>query len=265
MLASVVASTYQNWEHILVDDGSTEDLKAVVQSFNDPRIRYFRFDENRGVPHGTNFALEMANGKYICLLSADEVITKEKLAEQVEYLETHPAVDCIWGLPGSGSDGVPYTMGPRPEWEQYAMKAHNRSREAWMRTLLQLENVPIGGASLMMKREVIKALGYMDEKLTMFSDHELYCRFFSRGYIGQILPYRWAIDKPVGPDSVRTQNQHGAGGIQVRLREAHAPVPAAKGHGDGRHPLLQPRGLSEGGCRFGARSDGAGRRDPDSG
>lgn len=208
MLASVVASTYQNWEHILVDDGSTEDLKAVVESFNDPRIRYFRFDENRGVPHGTNYALGMANGKYICLLSADEVITKEKLAEQVEYLETHPAVDCIWGLPGSGSDGVPYAMGPRPEWEQYAMKAHNRSREAWMRTLLKLENVPIGGASLMMKREVIKALGYMDEKLTMFSDHELYCRFFSRGYIGQILPYRWAIDKPVSPDSVRMQNQH---------------------------------------------------------
>jgi glycosyltransferase involved in cell wall biosynthesis len=221
MIASIVASTYENWELVIVDDGSTEDLKGVVQSFNDNRIRYFRFTENRGVPKGTNWALEQATGKYVCLLSADETITKEKLAEQVAYLEANPSVDCVWGLPGSGGDGVQYPMGLRPEWEQYAMKAHNRSREAWLRTLLQLENVPIGGCSLMMKASVMKALGGQDETLTAFADHELYCRFFEKGYVGVVLPYRWAIDKPASPDSVRAKNHHKAQEEYTYVRQKH--------------------------------------------
>lgn len=223
MIASVVASTYQNWELIIVDDGSTEDLLSVIQSFNDPRLSYIRFGENRGVPIGTNFALKRASGKYVCLLSADEVITPSKLKDQVEYLEANPAVDCVWGLPGSGSDGVKYEMGPRPEWEQYAMNAHNRSRLAWLRTLLNLEGVPIGGASFMMKKSVMDSLGGLDEGLMVFSDHELYCRFFEK-YVGVILPYRWAIDKPASPDSVRARNLHMADKELAYVRSKHPLV-----------------------------------------
>jgi glycosyltransferase involved in cell wall biosynthesis len=120
MISSVRASTYERWELIIVDDGSTEDLKGAIHGFNDSRIRYFRFDENRGIPKGTNFAIGEAGGKYICVIAADEVITTQKLAEQVNYLEANPHVDCVWGLPGSGSDGKQYPMGARPEWEQHA-------------------------------------------------------------------------------------------------------------------------------------------------
>ena len=225
MIASVVASTYQNWELIIVDDGSTEDLLTVIQSFKEPRIKYIRFDQTREVPCGTNVALKRANGKYVCLIAADEVITKEKLAEQVAYLEKNTGVDCVWGLPGSGSDGVKYEMGPRPEWEQYKLKAHNRSRAAWLRTLVNLESVPIGGASLMMKKSVMDELGGLDEGLRAFSDHELYCRFFNK-YVGVILPYRWAIDKPAGPDSVRAKN--------IQFADQELAVVRTK------HPLVLP-------------------------
>ena len=205
MIASVVASTYRNWELIITDDGSTEDLKAVIDSFSDERIKYLRFDENRGVPMGTNHSLKHAAGKYVCMIAADETITKEKLQEQVEYLEANPGVDCVWGLPGGGNDGVAYPMGLRPEWEQHALKASNRSNEAWLRTLINLEHVPLGGANLMMKKSVMDALGGQDEALTAFADHELYCRFFEQGYVGVVLPYRWSMDKPAGPDSVRAK------------------------------------------------------------
>ena len=225
MIQSVVASTYENWELLIVDDGSTEPLRKVIESFNDKRIKYFRFAENMGVPAGTNYALKQATGKYVCMLAADEIITKDKLAEQVAYLESHPGVDCVWGLPGSGSDGVPYQMGPRPELEQYTMRAHNRSREAWLRTLINRENVPIGAASLMMKRTVMEALGYQDENLTLFADHELYCRFFEK-YVGVVLPYRWAIDKPCNQESVRSKNLH-------KAQEEIAYVMA-------KHPLIIP-------------------------
>ena len=203
MIKSVVDQTFKNWELLIVDDGSTEDLKGVIESFSDNRIRYFRFDENKGVPFGTNYALKQAQGKYICLVAADEILDKFKLTDQVYFLDNNPKVDCVWGLPGNGDDNFP--MGPRPEWEQYALVSHNRSKYAWLRTLINLEKVPIGGCGLMMRKSVADALGPLDENLRIFSDHEFYCRFFERGYKGVIVPHRWAIDRPLheNKDSVR--------------------------------------------------------------
>ena len=229
MLQSVVDQTYGKWELLIVDDASTEDVKSVIESFNDKRIQYFRFDENKGVPFGTNHALWKATGKYICLIAADETIIKTKLAEQVQYLEANPQIGACWGMPSSGNEKHRYPLGLRPQWEQYALLAHNRSREAWLRTLLQLENVPIGGLSMMMRKSVIDDLGPLDEKLTVFSDHELYCRFFEK-YTGTMLPVRFGIDKPADQSSVRAINQDKVAFELNYVREKHpVPLPLAKG------------------------------------
>ena len=223
MIPSVINQTFRNWEMILVDDGSTEDLKGLIESFNDKRIIYHRFDENKGVPFGTNWALKHARGKYICLIAADEIISKTKLIDQMKFLDEHPEIDCVWGLPGNGDDNFP--MGPRPEWEQYDLRSHNRSRESWIRTLVNLECVPIGGCGLMMKKSVADALGGLDENLSIFSDHEFYTRFFEQGYKGIILPVRWAIDRPFAEnvESVRRRNQH-KGQIEHEYVKAKHPV-----------------------------------------
>jgi len=216
MIASVVAQTYPNWELLIVDDGSTEDLKTVIESFNDPRIQYFRFDENKGIPFGANFCLKRAVGEFVGLLAADEVISPEKLEQQLEYLDSHPGVDAVWGIPGRGP------FGKRTVLEQNQLRAHNRSNEAWLRTLVQLEGVPIGGASLLMKRSVMESLGYLDENLTVFSDHELYCRFFEK-HVGVVLPYRWAVDKPMDEksESVRAVNAHKGDDEYAYVKEKH--------------------------------------------
>ena len=177
MIQSVIDQSFRNWEHIIVDDGSTEDLKAVVDSFKDDRIRLIRFDTNKGVPFGMNHAFAQARGKYICMIAADEIFYKEKLKEQARYLDDNQVVDCCWGMPERGP------LGPRPEWEQYQLRAHNRSNEQWLRTLLNRENVPLGGVGLMMRRSVLEELGYFEEGLKIFSDHELFCRFFPFGAV----------------------------------------------------------------------------------
>ena len=225
MIQTVIDQTYKDWELLIVDDGSTEDLKGLIESFKDPRIQYFRFDENQGVPKGTNYALKRATGKYICLVAADEFLEKNKLKEQVEYLESHTNVDCVWGLPGGSGMGMQppggiWPLGPRPEWEQYALRAHNRSREAWLRTLVMLENIPVGGCGLMMKKSVMDELGGLDENLSIFSDHELYCRFFEK-YTGAILPYRWATDRPADANSVRYRARDKLDKELAYVREKH--------------------------------------------
>ena len=201
MIASVVAQTCKDWELIVVDDGSTEDVKAVVDSFNENRIQYHRFPENKGIPHGANYALKLIRGEFFGLLAADETLDPNKLEDQLAFMDANAGVDGIWGIPGYGP------FGRRPEWEQNSLGAHNRSKEAWLRTLLNLEGVPIGGASFLMRRKVLDSIGYLDENLTIFSDHEFYCRFFEK-HVGRILPYRWAVDKPyeAGKGSVREKN-----------------------------------------------------------
>lgn len=190
MIESVRSQSYENWELVLVDDGSTEDIKGLAESFDDKRIRFFRFDKNKGIPHGLNFAMEQANGEFLQPLSADEFISPDKLKDQVEWFADHPEVHCVWGLPGKGE------MGKRPEWEQYALKAQNRSREAWIRTLLTLDNIPIGGASMLMRREAYKDIGGFDPEFFHCSDLEWFVRFFM-AWDGRVLPYRWAdADQP---------------------------------------------------------------------
>lgn len=188
MIASLTAQTFTDWHLFLVDDGSTEDIAAVCK--DEPRITLERFPLNRGVPHGINVALNMAldsGAEYIGVLSADEHVWNEKLAVQVEYLDSHPKIGAVWGLPQQGP------LGQRPEFEQYALRAHNRSREAWRRTLLNLENVPIGGASMLMRAECIKNIGLFSPDHFTTSDLEWFVRFFEN-YQGWILPYRFAIE-----------------------------------------------------------------------
>jgi glycosyltransferase involved in cell wall biosynthesis len=191
MIDSVRAQVLEEWEIVLVDDGSTEDIKGLVDSYQDERIRYFR-QENTGIPHGFNFAFAQAQGDYVQPLSADEFIAPAKLAFQVAYLDAHPEIGCVWGLPGKGE------MGPRPSWEQYALKAHNRSREAWIKTLLTMDNIPIGGASMLMRREIMSELGGFDPEFFHCSDLELFVRFFQK-HDGRLLCHRWAdADQPEG-------------------------------------------------------------------
>ncbi len=214
MIDSVRASVLEEWEIVLVDDGSTEDIKAVVDLYEDQRIRYFRFDENKGIPHGFNYAFDMATGDYCQPLSADEFIDLRKLAFQVAYLDSHPDIGCVWGLPGSGE------MGPRPQWEQFALKAHNRSKEAWIKTLLNFESIPIGGASMLMRTEIMKEIGGFDPQFFHCSDLELFVRFFQK-HDGRVLCHRWAdADQP--PDRLTAPSEENSRRFQEDVKRLHA-------------------------------------------
>jgi len=214
MIDSVRAQTLDDWELIIVDDGSTEDIFEVVDSYGDNRIDITRWDVNRGIPHGLNHAFTLATGDYIQPLSADEWIDPGKLALMVAYLDGNPQMGACWGLPGKGP------MGSRPEWEQYALKAHNRTREAWVRTLMNLEHIPIGGAGMLMRTEIMQELGGFDPQFFGCSDLELFVRFFQK-HDGHILPYRCAdADQPA--DRLTAPSDANTARFQEDMEALHA-------------------------------------------
>ena len=91
-LRSILTQTLQDFEVIVVDNGSTDGTDRVVAALADPRIRY-HWQEDSGLPaNSRNVGIRMARGRYIAFLDSDDLWLPRKLALQVEFMEAHPEV-----------------------------------------------------------------------------------------------------------------------------------------------------------------------------
>ena len=95
---SIVAQTFQNWELILLNDGSTDNSLQIAQSYTDPRIRILDSEKNYGLIHQLNRGMEAAQGRYIARLDADDIALPGRLQRQFDYLEQHPEIGLLGGF-----------------------------------------------------------------------------------------------------------------------------------------------------------------------
>ncbi len=94
-IESVLMQTYTNWELLVLDDGSTDHLAAVVGQFSDSRIQLIIDDNQMGFATKLNLAIKLAKGQYFARFDADDLMRPERLARQVAFLEQHPNVDLV--------------------------------------------------------------------------------------------------------------------------------------------------------------------------
>ena len=115
-IRSILLQTYQNWELILVDDGSTDNSLAIAESFEDPRIVIHSNRPNTGLVASLNKAIAVAKGRYFARMDADDISYPTRFERQLQYLEAHPNVDLLGcSLLVFGEDGKPLGKRPRPE------------------------------------------------------------------------------------------------------------------------------------------------------
>ncbi len=88
-IQSVLEQSYQNWELIVIDDCSKDDTCKIVEGFaqQHPNIKLVKLPQNGGVANARNVGLEHTNGKYVAFLDSDDIWLKDKLAQQVAYME----------------------------------------------------------------------------------------------------------------------------------------------------------------------------------
>lgn len=86
-IESVLNQTYSNFEIIIVDDGSNDNTLEIIESFNDPRIKYLQLTENRGTCYARNFGIKKALGDYIAFHDSDDICLPQRLEKQLLFLE----------------------------------------------------------------------------------------------------------------------------------------------------------------------------------
>lgn len=94
---SVLAQDFDNYELLVIDDGSTDDTANVVARNRDPRLRLIHNPENLGIPRTRQRGLEAARGTYLALLDSDDRMRPGRLARQVAYLDAHPDIATLGG------------------------------------------------------------------------------------------------------------------------------------------------------------------------
>jgi glycosyltransferase involved in cell wall biosynthesis len=93
-IGSILNQTYRNLEVLVFNDGSKDNSADVIRAIQmqDPRLKFFDSAENFGYVVHLNRGIELAQGKYIARMDADDSALPERLAKQVYFLETHPEV-----------------------------------------------------------------------------------------------------------------------------------------------------------------------------
>jgi glycosyltransferase involved in cell wall biosynthesis len=101
-IESIFAQTYDNWELLLADDGSTDESTAIALRYAQQypeKVRYVEHEghQNRGMSATRNLGIRHAKGEYIAFLDADDVWLPHKLEQQVPILESHPEAAMLYG------------------------------------------------------------------------------------------------------------------------------------------------------------------------
>jgi GT2 family glycosyltransferase len=171
-LTSVRQQTYQNFEIIVVDDGSSDGSHAMAQKFadEDRRIKVLR-QPNGGVSVARNTAIAHASGELIAFLDADDVWLPGKLAAHLDLLKREPNANLLFSdyFLWDGRDN----LGRR-------YSAPHKFPDGDMSRRLIFFNL-FGMSTVMIKRETLDAVGLFDVEMLMAEDWDLWLRIAERG------------------------------------------------------------------------------------
>lgn len=176
-IGSVINQTYENLECIVIDDGSADNTKEVVEqiSAKDNRVKYYR-QSNSGPTVARNYGLKLASGEFIQFLDADDLIEKSKLEKQIAIFNKNIDVDIVYSgvkyfdssNPSKLFDNMDLKSGP---W----MKNLSGSGDIMIMELLSRNIMVI--SSPLVRKSVFEKFGNMNELLQYNEDWELWARF----------------------------------------------------------------------------------------
>jgi len=173
-IESVLNQTYQNFEFIIVNDGSVDATQQIINSYHDRRIILLSLTRNQGVSNARNMGTDLCKGEFIAFCDSDDLYDPCRLQTQLDYLISNPMVDVC------GSYFIVFENG-----EEKLVKhplADHEIKECFL-----TQNC-IGQPSVMGKSDVFRLYKYNPE-LQASEDYDLWTRMATGGVIFANLPY----------------------------------------------------------------------------
>jgi len=179
---SIIQQCFEDWELIIIDDGSTDTSASIINQYKDNRIYCLKNEENLGLIKTLNRGVNYCNGEYIARMDADDIAMRDRLKLQVEFMDTHPQyVMC-------GSNALVIN-----NENEVTGKIKNLTNNYYLQVNL-LFSVPFIHPSMIIRREALLENRY-DEDYLHVEDYELWCRLSQKGKIANLsqylLHYRW--------------------------------------------------------------------------
>lgn len=171
-ISSVLAQTHQDWEMIIVDDGSTDNSLTKIKQYsqNDSRIKII-LKTNSGVSDSRNAGILISKGDFIAFLDADDVWLDANLEKKIEYLKSNNAhvvySDCEVIDENSNAKNRLFETKEKPTLDD----------------ILLLEgNYITAPSGTIFKKEVFNTIGLFDEKLSNNADQDIWIRLLTNNF-----------------------------------------------------------------------------------
>ena len=178
---SVINQTMENWELVICDDHSTDHTWEIISAITDTRVSAIRNAVNQGVSRSRNRCLELARGKFIAILDADDVWFEQKLSVQLQLLKDNP----LLGIVGTNAIEIDST-GLKIGFRDFP-ESHTRLTD------FALWKSPMLHSSIMFRKEL--GIVSYDETLSTAEDWELMVRLMgvSESYVIQDRLVRYRV------------------------------------------------------------------------
>lgn len=190
-IESVLAQTYPHFEHIVVDDGSTDETPALMKRYlKDRRVCYLT-QPNQGQSVARNLAIAHSSGEFICFLDSDDIWFPDKLREQIEVFHSHPETGVVYG---------DYVF---IDEHGKLLDLKNMPRHSGRVTAKLLQDNFISMNTTMVRAALIRDAGGFAPEDRLSEDYGLWLRVSIRSEFLYV-PRRWARYR-VGPNQLSSQ------------------------------------------------------------